>query len=86
MREAGLANEAGWIPVDRVTLRTKYENVYALGDVTAILIPGRWKSDISLMLPKAGVFAHAQAQAVARRIAAQVNGSPPASTFAGAGY
>ena len=42
-REAGLTNEAGWIPVDRNTLQTKIENVYALGDATSISIPGRWK-------------------------------------------
>ena len=60
LREAGLANEAGWAPVDRHTLATKHENVFALGDVAAISIPGRWKPDAPLMLPKAGVFAHAQ--------------------------
>lgn len=85
-RDAGLANDAGWIPVDRSTLATKYDNVYALGDVTAVPIPGRWKPDVPMLLPKAGVFAHAQAQAVAGRIAAQVNGNPPTSTFAGDGY
>ena len=86
VREAGLANEAGWIPVDRSTLRTKYENVYALGDVTAISIPGRWKPDVPLMLPKAGVFAHAQAEVVARRIAAEMTGAPAKETFCGEGY
>lgn len=85
-RDMGLANEAGWIPVDRSTLATKFENVYALGDVTAISIPGRWKPEVPMMLPKAGVFAHAQAKAVASRIVAQVNGDPPTSTFAGDGY
>lgn len=85
-REAGLANEAGWIPVDRATLTTKYENVYALGDVTAIAIPGRWKPDVPMMLPKAGVFAHAQAEVVARRIAAQVLGVLVQESFCGHGY
>ncbi len=42
--------------VDRATLQTKYKNVYALGDVTALPIPGRWKPDVPMMLPKAGVF------------------------------
>lgn len=86
VREAGLANEAGWAPVDRATLATKHENVYALGDVTAISIPGRWKPDVPLMLPKAGVFAHAQAEVVARRIAAQVRGSAAQDEFCGDGY
>jgi len=86
VREAGLANEAGWVPVDRDTLATKHENVYGLGDVTAISIPGRWKPDVPLMLPKAGVFAHAQAEVVARRIAAKIMGAGAGETFPGIGY
>lgn len=86
VREAGLANEAGWVPVDRATLATRQENVYALGDVTAIPIPGRWKPDVPLMLPKAGVFAHAQAEVVARRIAAEITGTGAHATFCGDGY
>jgi sulfide:quinone oxidoreductase len=86
VREAGLANEAGWVPVDRATLKTRHENVYALGDVTVIPIPGRWKPDVPLMLPKAGVFAHAQAEVVARRIAAEIAGAGAQSEFAGVGY
>ena len=85
-REAGLANEAGWILVDRATLATNYENVFALGDVTTVPIPGRWKPDVPMMLPKAGVFAHAQAQVVARRIAAVITGARVQDTFCGDGY
>ena len=85
-RQAGLTNEAGWIPVDRTTLHTQHENVYALGDVTAISIPGRWKPDVPMMLPKAGVFAHAQGQVVARRIAAAITGTGEQAEFAGDGY
>jgi sulfide:quinone oxidoreductase len=63
VREAGLTNEAGWIPVDRGTLQTQFEGVYAIGDVTTIpLKMGR-------PLPKAGVFAHGQAEVVAANIA-----------------
>ncbi|HLA98740.1 MAG TPA: FAD/NAD(P)-binding oxidoreductase [Anaerolineales bacterium] len=86
VREAGLSNPAGWIPVDRSTLETGYENVYAVGDVTAINIPGRWKPDVPLMLPKAGVFAHAQAKVVAQRIAAEIAGGGKRSEFPGVGY
>jgi len=85
-REAGLTNEAGWVPVDRNTLATKHQNVFALGDVTAISIPGRWKPDVPLMLPKAGVFAHAQAEIVARRIAAEITGLGTQEKFPGVGY
>jgi len=86
VREAGLTNEAGWIPVNRLTLQTQHEGVYALGDATAITIPGRWKPDVPLMLPKAGVFAHAQAKVVAQRIAAEINEGGEPSEFPGVGY
>jgi len=86
LREAGLANEAGWVPVDRRTLATPHERVYAIGDVTSIPIPGRWKPEVPLMLPKAGVFAHAHALVVARRIAAQIAGRPAEEEFCGDGY
>ncbi len=86
VRDAGLSGETGWIPVDRASLRTRHENVYAVGDVTAIPIPGRWKPDVPLMLPKAGVFAHAQAEVVARRIAVEITGAPAAAEFCGDGY
>ena len=85
-REAGLTNEAGWIPVNRLTLQTQYDGVYALGDATAISIPGRWKPDVPLMLPKAGVFAHAQAKIVAQRIAAEIAGVGTPGEFPGVGY
>jgi sulfide:quinone oxidoreductase len=85
-RDAGLTNEAGWVPVDRSTLKTKYENVYAIGDITAISIPGRWKPDVPMMLPKAGVFAHVQAEIVAHRIVDEVNGIISKAEFCGAGY
>jgi sulfide:quinone oxidoreductase len=86
LRQAGLTNEAGWVPVDRNTLAAKFDHVYALGDVTAISIPGRWQSEIPLALPKAGVFAHDQALVVARRIAAEINGQKINQTFCGSGY
>jgi sulfide:quinone oxidoreductase len=86
VREAGLSNETGWIPVDRQTLATPHERVFAIGDVTSIQIPGRWKPDVPLMLPKAGVFAHAQALVVAQRIAADVRGASATTTFNGDGF
>lgn len=86
VREAGLANDSGWIPVDRQTLATRYEHVYAIGDITAVAVPGRWKPDVPLMLPKAGVFAHAEALVVARRIAAEIAGVAATDTFCGDGF
>lgn len=86
LKEAHFTNEAGWVPVDRATLETRYKNIYALGDVTVVSIPGRWKSDVPMMLPKAGVFAHAQAEVVARRIADEIKGVATEETFRGDGY
>jgi sulfide:quinone oxidoreductase len=39
-----------------------------------------------MLLPKAGVFAHAQAEVVAARIAAEISGIQPRSEFRGDGY
>ncbi len=71
VREAGLAEEGGWVSVDRETLATPFEDVYAIGDVTGIPLAN------GLMLPKAGVFAHGEAEVVARNIAAEINGGEP---------
>jgi sulfide:quinone oxidoreductase len=86
VREAGLAGETGWIPVDRQTLATSHDRVFAIGDVTTVPIPGRWKPDVPLMLPKAGVFAHAQALVVASRIAAAIRGAAATTSFCGDGF
>ena len=86
VRQSALANESGWIPVDRSSLVTKVANVFAIGDNTSIPIPGRWKPDVPLMLPKAGVFAHVQATVVAKRIAATVLGRESDASFCGDGY
>lgn len=67
IRESGIGNEVGWIPVDGKTLKTKYEHVYAIGDVAAItLVSGK-------PLPKAGVFAHFEAEVVAENIISEIN-------------
>jgi sulfide:quinone oxidoreductase len=80
IKESPLANEAGWVTVDKHTLQTRFENVYAIGDVTAIILSN------GLPLPKAGTFAHAEAEAVAARLAAEIGGSLPRAEFDGAGY
>ena len=86
VKRANLTNESGWIPVDRETLKTRFENVYAIGDVTTIKLPGMYKPDKPLNLPKAGVFAHYQAEAVAENIAREINGQKPDKIFSGDGY
>ena len=77
--EAGLAPAGGWVKVDPKTLATPFERVWAVGDVTGIPL-ANGKS-----LPKAGVFAEAQAEVVARNIAALVRNAAPAAEFGGEG-
>lgn len=84
--ESPLAGSAGWIPVDPKTLATPYDGVYALGDVTTVPLPGRYKSDQPLNLPKAGVFAHHQADVVAHNIATEIKGRGGLRAFDGRGW
>ncbi len=80
VRESPLANQAGWITVDKHNLKTNYENVYAIGDVTAVTLAN------GKPLPKAGVFAHGQAETVAQRIADEIQGRVAEAQFDGLGY
>lgn len=79
LKACGLAPEGGWVPVDRETLATKAENVFAIGDATSIPMAN------GLPLPKAGVFAHGEAEVVARNIAAEINEGRPIWAFGGQG-
>lgn len=76
---AGLTGPSGWIGVDPRTLETRFPGVYAVGDVTAIPLANGGA------LPKAGVFAAAEGEVVAQRIAATFAGRRPEATFAGEG-
>jgi sulfide:quinone oxidoreductase len=60
--------------------------VYAVGDVTAVPLPGRYKPEVGLSMPKAGVIAEAQGRVVAHQIAAKVQGQPADEFFDGKGY
>ena len=79
VREAGLANETGWVPVDRGTFETRFPGVYAIGDVTTVPLT------MGKPLPKAGVFAHAEAEVVATNIASAWTGRGVRRTFDGEG-
>ena len=76
---SGLSNESGFMPVDAATLATQAAGIHAIGDVTQIPIAG------GKFLPKAGVFAKAQAIVVANRIADELAGRAPTNTFDGHG-
>jgi sulfide:quinone oxidoreductase len=90
VRAAGLTGPSGWIPVDPQTLQVTQpaglRGVYAIGDVTSVPLPGRYKPDVGLVLPKAGVFAEAQGRVVAQRIADEVLGQASGAAFDGRGF
>lgn len=70
--ESGLT-EDGFVPVDPATLRTKFEGVFAVGDVATAGVP------------KAGVFAEGAAKVVARELIAEVRGEDAAPPYDGRG-
>jgi len=80
VKESTLSNDAGWVPVNKRTLQTTIENVYAIGDVTAVTLAN------GMALPKAGVFAEGQAQSVAHRIAAEIQKGGQQAEYDGLGY
>lgn len=80
VRDSGLCGESGWIPVDRGTLETKYPGVYAIGDVAGILL-----TSIDKPLPKAGVFAHGEAEVVAHNLICTLTGKGAPRHFGGEG-
>jgi sulfide:quinone oxidoreductase len=65
--------EDGWIPVDPLTLQTRFPDVYAVGDVT------------SVGTPKAGVFAEGQASVVTAELLARREGTRAAAGYGGRG-
>jgi sulfide:quinone oxidoreductase len=79
LRDSGLIGNDGWVAVNPEQLHTVAEGVYAIGDCTGIPIAdGR-------SLPKSGVFAHGQAEVVARNIVAEMGGHDPIWAFGGQG-
>lgn len=79
VREAGLVDASGWIPVDRATFTTRFPDVFAIGDVTTVPLT------MGKPLPKAGVFAHAQAEVVAANLVRAWTGRGRSRRFDGHG-
>jgi len=77
--EAGLAEEGGWVEVNPRSLETSYDDVYAIGDLTSIPLANGKR------LPKAGLFAEAQGEVVAKLIAARFDSREGAAKFEGIG-
>ncbi|HEY7570004.1 MAG TPA: FAD/NAD(P)-binding oxidoreductase [Nitrososphaeraceae archaeon] len=64
-----LEAEQRWINVDKFSLRTKHNNVFAIGDVTEIRL------DKNTTIPKAGIFAEGEAKAVSFQIINEIKNS-----------
>ncbi len=76
--DSGLA-DGGWVRVDPRTLRTPHERVFAVGDVVEIGMA------TGMPMPKAGVFAEAQAKVAASHILHELGLGTPLE-FDGYGY
>jgi sulfide:quinone oxidoreductase len=79
--DAGLTDQSGWIPVDPATMQTKHAGVYAVGDVASVSTPSGYVP----FLPKAGVFAHRQAEIVSHNIASEIRGKGKPKAYDGSG-
>lgn len=77
--DSGLTDNGGWVPVNPRTLETRFPGVYAIGDIAHVPMANGKR------LPMAGVFAAAEGEVVARRIAASFLGRDADATFAGTG-
>ncbi len=78
VREAGLTDDSGFIPTELGGFKTSVPNVFAIGDAAALRLPNGNPH------PKAGVFAEAQAFALASQITAEITGQP-VSPYSGKG-
>jgi sulfide:quinone oxidoreductase len=65
--------EGGWVPVDKYTLKTRFADVYAFGDVASVGVP------------RAGVFSEGQAKIVAEQLIARARSQSDAARYEGAG-
>ena len=78
--DTDLVGESAWVQLkNRETMETDFQDVFAIGDITSIPLA------VGKPLPKAGVFAHYQAEVVANNIAVAVNGKGDLKTFTGNG-
>lgn len=79
IKETDLVGDSGWVKVNRATMETAYQNVFAIGDITGVPLA------VGKPLPKAGVFAHYQAEIVSNNIAVFINNKGKTKTFNGNG-
>ncbi len=69
--ESALVEEDGWIAVDIRTFATKFDNVYAVGDIT------------SAPVPRVGAIAEGEARTLADALVQQLRGGPAPEPYKG---
>jgi len=79
VKDSILAGPNGWIPADKRTLQTKFPNVFAVGDVAAVMTAN------NLPISKLGTIAEEEAKVVARNIVNLIHGQESRSYFEGHG-
>lgn len=79
IKATSLAGNSGWVEVNRHTMETKFPDVFSIGDINSIPL------EMGKPLPKAGVFAHYQAEVVAHNILQKIAGNKPDKNFDGYG-
>ncbi|ATW27985.1 NAD(P)/FAD-dependent oxidoreductase [Candidatus Formimonas warabiya] len=80
LRHTDLVDSSGYIEVDQHTMETRHPGIYAIGDAAAVKLPV-----MGAYAPKAAIFAHYQAEVVARNIARLARGLSPGFRYAGNG-
>ncbi len=76
--ESGFAENGKFVMVNK-TCQTKYEHVYAIGDVNQIMVTDK------IAVPKAGIFAEAEGIVVSRNIISQIKNELEMANFDGKG-
>jgi len=79
LKDSGLIDETGWVPVNSTTLATRSPNVYAVGDCAGTRIPQ------GALLPRAGILAEEQGKVVAQNIIQEIQGMEKSARFEGQG-
>jgi len=79
VREAGLTDQSGWIPVNAKTLATASPQVYAIGDCAGPRTPK------GQLLPRAGSLAEEQGKIVAANLIHEIEGAETREEFQGNG-
>lgn len=79
LKDSGLTDQSGWVPVDPDTMGTSAVGVFAVGDCAGTKIPN------GSVLPRAGILAEEQGKVAAENIISLIQGKPPSAKFDGVG-